>query len=282
MSTQHKIDIPGPVPFDTRKDFVILGRGDINRDRFYFNLNQVNVFYLNYQPVQWVWEHYKRSFPKHYRNSLFSFIHASHTADFLNVDEYRPDIITWNPGYRGIKQNNVSIAALSYLNKILKWKTIYLAAFDFIERLEWKYKIGQNGEKLWYQIVRSFHQEIKHMRGMVKGFSLNKFVFVTPTRGMEDFFPVSKSHEWKERLKQNGTIEKELTDKEIEKQYRKAKIEMPLDPGVLIRRKELQHRCESCLHVEMKPIRVDRKEKYLCRKKWELINGIHDVKDCWE
>lgn len=202
-------------PFDRNKDFIINARGRKNRNRYLYNLEKVNVFYLNYSPPQWAMDYYKKEFPGEVGGSLFSFIHGAHLDIHISLLQSAINVISWRgagrgpltnylPGvsFPGLVINTASCAVIDYLGQILRGRNIYLTAWDFDRKRDW----GQEAGRVKGIITK--HRE-----------SRNVFFLINYNEYFGDIIAESQCLEIEKELLDSGIITKKLTDQKIEENY---------------------------------------------------------------
>jgi len=199
---------PEKAPFDTSKNAVIIGRGNRNKERFYFNLNNLNIFFLNFAPPKWAFEFYQKKFPERLKDSIFAFIHGAH------IDALKPNlassvnIITWKKETRfsmfGVK--NCIGKCAEWLGMTLKGKDIYLCALDFDEpRPRGAWEMDRDALKGAMQKHGTYPEDGPYLYK-------NKFKFITPNRYYTaDYMPVEKVDACLEKLK-NEKLVMEVND----------------------------------------------------------------------
>ena len=241
-------------PFPTGNDVIIVGRGEKNKDRFLFDLTRVTVFFLNYSPPQWAITWYMQKYPKIWSRRLFSFVHGSHLKDFEKIWQSKINVISWRrqdesqplhelPGLNfkltGLKTNNISIAAIDYLKKTLKKKTIYLCAIDFHVKKEWCYTLQPNKRRKWELRDRDFKIETRLLEPVImeEHQNENKVLFVTFNPFFKKYMNQEDCNRTKKKLIESANIQRELTPDEVAREYERAGTALPKEPGVILREK---------------------------------------------
>lgn len=190
------------LPFDNRKDAVIIGRGNESKNRFIFDLNTLNLFFLNFSPSPDILNIYRDSFSQEQIDkSIFSFIHAAHLQQLKH--KLSGNVITWQgPSIPGTVTLNALPTCADWLGRMMKNHNIYLSGCDFdmkgrrfiAERDGLKIAMQRNGVRLNEPYNRK-----------------NKYIFITPNRYFHTYMEPAVVEQHKNMLQRKGGIIKELT-----------------------------------------------------------------------
>ena len=222
------LDGKSAVPFDfLSKDAVVVGRGRINRDRYIFNLEKVNLFFLHHTPSVWAMNYYRNKFPETWKKSIFVFIHKGHLDDLLAVYKNLKgfNVLSWEGKPDKIKVNNVSTAALSFLDAILVRKNIFLSAFDYTNEEQWVFKNNRDGIREWRKAKRNWKLEASHLNKIIAE-TKNNNLFVKITGNC--FLNCELSSP-------DNIILGQLSDNQIETAYILSGSKLESEPGELIK-----------------------------------------------
>lgn len=227
------------MPFDTKKEPVIMGRGKLSRDNYLFNLEKVNLFFLNYQPPGWALSYYKRKYPKVWKKSLFAFIHPDHLEDLQKVQaaegrQFEINILTWKGKLEGIRTNNISVAAADWLGGIKVKGNIYLSAFDFDNIPQWRFRKTKEGREWWLE-ERDWKYETRYLKQIFKKYVKIKYQFITYNQYFRDYMPIDICEGLKKKLIESRIINLELTAEDIQRIYKGSGTPEPREPGEVLR-----------------------------------------------
>jgi hypothetical protein len=190
------------IPFDIRKDAVIIGRGDHTRAKTWFDLNRVNLFYLNHSPAQWILDVYRQT-PSQgeelIKKSIFSFISASHLKQLS--PEIHGNILSWHGKFlSGIMVTNCLPVCADYLGSVMKERNIYMIGVDF-DAPGRAFTAERDGLKIAIK---------KHGVPVNADYNgKNKYIFLNPNRYFKGYMTVAEVNRHLQALRENKTIIKE-------------------------------------------------------------------------
>lgn len=193
-------------PFDHRKDAVIIGRGNRNKDRFLFDLERLNIFFLNFAPPQWAYDFYSENFSKRMKDSIYAFIHGAHIDALKPGLDSKVNIITWRAQAHNqmFTVKNCLGKCAEYLGKTLRGRNIYLCALDFDE-----YRPNRAWEMDRDALKIAMRNHGTHLDGPYN--YRNKYIFVTPNRYYTThYMPIPVVTQYREKLKRDKYIVREV------------------------------------------------------------------------